>query len=408
MAKAQTLAEAVNALSPEHSLSTPEELREFFVERPSSPLAKLGFLLTTSNRPEKILFTGHRRCGKSSELAKLSLKLTERYFVVRYSVVDRLNFNDLTYVDVLLSLGLEVFRQAVAEKIGVAPELLDEFFRFLKETTYTTQSGSPASGEFGGEVNALVGKLFARLKLEDKTRREVRETIHPRLTELLEDISLLSASIQAKTGKRVLAIVEDLDKLDPETASTLFYGHGESLARPGLTVIYTFPTALRHHDNFGQIRLSFPSVYVLPNLKIWSRDNKPVDQGLALCREILVRRVEDRLFTPDALVALAQNSGGIPGMLILLARDACLEAMVEGKDMIDLPAATKSIQSVRREYQTRLTQESIGLLREVRQSKTIENTDTYRSLLHNMFVLEFWNDDIWYDVNPIVRPLLDR
>lgn len=131
--KATSLTDALNVLDPEHALRTDEELRDYFVARPMSPLEELSFLLKERAGPQKILFTGHRGSGKSTELAKLAQGLRDQFLPIQYSIKDRLNLYDLTYVDVILSLGLELSRTATDERIQVKPEVLSHVLEFAKE-----------------------------------------------------------------------------------------------------------------------------------------------------------------------------------------------------------------------------------------------------------------------------------
>lgn len=78
---ATDLRRALNILDPESPLRTEEELREYFVARPLSPLTNLCLLLEASDDPQKVLFSGHRGSGKSTELAKLSHELQDRFFI---------------------------------------------------------------------------------------------------------------------------------------------------------------------------------------------------------------------------------------------------------------------------------------------------------------------------------------
>lgn len=110
--KATDLRGALNILDPERPLRTDEELKDWFVARPDSPIDELRILLEDTNEPQTVLFTGHRGSGKTSELAKLGQQLGDEFFIVHYSVKSILNLFDLSYVDVVLSLGLQLIREA--------------------------------------------------------------------------------------------------------------------------------------------------------------------------------------------------------------------------------------------------------------------------------------------------------
>lgn len=403
---AKTLTEALNAMVPDRALTTPAELRDLYVSRPSSPLKRLELLLRESQDPQKVVFTGHRGSGKTTELAKLSHLLENHFFIVRYSVTDRLNLYDITYVDVLLALGLEMFDAAARRNLHLSAALYKQMLQFTKEVDTTIITGPPASGEVGGEINLLVAKINAKLKVEDQTRKQVREKVSPRLSTLLETVDQVARAVEAETGKRILALVEDFDKLDPATAKQLFYDHGSSLGSPGLSIIYTFPIALRHDNDFVQVSMSFPTIYVLPIYKTRTRAGDPDEEGIAKCEEILTRRTEAPLFGPSVTRTLAQACGGVPRLLIALARQASLEAMVNEKAKVEPSAVQAAIKNSRKSYEVLLSSSQLAALRNVHATKQIDNDEAHRQLLHNLSCLEYWNDDVWYDVHPVVEPLL--
>lgn len=405
--KAQDLRQALNILNPEAPLHTEEQLEGYFVTRPMSPLEDLSILLQDTTDPQKVLFTGHRGSGKSTELAKLTQGLRGQFFIIRYSIKSILNLFDLDYVDVVLSLGLELIREAIARQVQVNQEVLSHILDFTKEITKEVETGVKEQANVGAELNLYVVKLSSKLGAEDATRTIVREKVQTRLSDLLESVDLLSREIEKNRQQRVLAIVEDLDKTDLDTAKEIFYGHATSLLAPYMSVIYTFPTALRHDNDFMQIEMNFPNVYILPNLKARFRDGKPDEDGLARLRDILTKRVEENLFTPEALTALAELSSGIPRELIALARRACLETRKSKQSCIDEKSVEQAARSKRMDYQVLLTTDQLNLLKQVQQTKRVENDEEHQALLHNLSVLEYRNDiGVWYDVHPLIEPLL--
>jgi hypothetical protein len=408
MKKATSLSSALNVLDPERPLRTDDELRDYFVARPMSPLEELRILLKERAGPQKILFTGHRGSGKSTELAKLAQGLRDEFLPIQYSIKDRLNLFDLTYVDVVLSLGLELIRTATGQKVQVKDEVLTHVLEFAKEISKEVGVDVKSQAEVGAELNLVVTKLGSKLATEDVTRTTVREKVSHRLTDLLESIQFLSREILRVSGHRVLLIVEDLDKADLKTARELFYEHATALLEPAVSIIYTFPTALRHDNDFMQVRTNFPTTFVLPNLKTALENGERDETGAGKLREILTRRVDEGLFHPDALERLVELSSGIPRELVALAGLACLQARVSKQPRIEAAAVGQAADSRRREYQVLLSSTQVRLLREVQQTKRVENDGEHRALLHNLSVLEYRNRTVWYDVHPVIKPLLSE
>ena len=269
--KAQNLQEAVRNLNPQHSLSV-AELDKFYVQRAGSPVERIAISLGDAY-PQKFLFTGHRGNGKSTELAKLEAKLQDRFFVVRYALKNVLDLHDLTYIDVLLSLALQLAERVKGRvKLSKATrDILERLWSFGQDIEKQTETGVTRGGEAElglGEAVSTLMRLGVRIKTEYVTRQALREKVRPRISDLLEGLDILAQDVNDKTGKRVLCMVEDLDKIDLKEARTIFYDHGKSISAPELAVIYTFPVALNHSEDMMQILNFFSDNHVLPNFKL--------------------------------------------------------------------------------------------------------------------------------------------
>ena len=75
-----------------------------------------------------------------------------------------LNLFDLSYVDVVLSLGLQLFGEVTRRRIGIDPQVLDHVLRFTKEITHEVEMGTIAQGELGVESTPtfFVGGVMLR------------------------------------------------------------------------------------------------------------------------------------------------------------------------------------------------------------------------------------------------------
>ena len=103
---------------------------------------------------------------------------------------------------------------------------------------------------------------------------------------------------------------------------------------------------------------------------------------------------------------LTELSSGIPRELIALSRYATLEARKMGHPNITLEAVERAARRKRMDYEVLLTSKQLNLLRKIHETKNIENDEAHRALLHNLSALEYRNSRVWYDVHPLVEPLL--
>ena len=365
--------------------------------------------------PQKFLFTGHRGTGKSTELANFERLFDDDFFVIRYSVEQVLDLFDITYVDVLLSIALEMFKTAHEQNINFDRAELEKIWSFGKdieiEKDETRTRSAEASISLGG-IGAALGSLFdvsGRIGSESATRRAVREKVQYHISDLLAGIKMLAESIEKGTGNPVVCVVEDLDKADIKTARTIFYDYGKSIASPEIAIIYTFPAALQHSDDFTQITAYFSDSVNLPNFKVRDQQGK-LTEGMANLKQLLHARIVPELFDEDATERLIEVSGGIPRILLQLAKDAALEADIDEAKQVTITHVRAALKRERRNFQRMLNREQLERLKEIKRDKKIDQTPEYQVLLHNLSVLEYTDGveeaDVWYDINPLVADLL--
>lgn len=311
--KARTLQEAMKNLDPVHSLNV-DELDRYFVEREQTPVQEMAIALEDVQR-QKFLFTGHRGNGKSTELAKLEKHLADSFFVVRYALRNVLDLYDINYVDVLLSLAVQMTEKVQAESIKLAKATeatLERLWSFGKDIEQQIESGRTQGGEANIGIGGILGSVLnvgARISSEASTREAMRTKVTPRISDLFEGIDILARDVEQKTSKPLLCIVEDLDKIDPAKAEEIFYENGKSISDPEVAIIYTFPVALHHSNEFTQIANYFDFSYTLPNFKLENRD---------AIKSILLQRLEGNLLDSKAVDLLVDYSGGVPRSIIVL------------------------------------------------------------------------------------------
>ncbi len=402
---------AFNLLKPNKAIRTDEELRTLYVERPDSPLAELRDYLLDCDEPEKILFTGHMGSGKSSELSRLASEIKDRYFVLSFSAKSDLNLFDLNYLDLLLRLTLELIGLAGKEDLHLPKAVEELILSYVNEIIPGTGIESQTERKTSGELQATAGLLKAKIGIEKITRDKIRANATPKLNELFPVISAMAHGIREIKGKKILLVVEDLDKASIETSRMIFHEHATDLIQPDISIIYTFPIELRREDTFKQIKGYFNDTFVLPNIKCCNKDGRRNALGYAKLSEILTKRLPKEMIAPDALEELVEMSGGMPRDLIRMARRALTSAGSEKRDNRDQAVITKqhvesAVWAERRDFQLVLNDAKLELLRAVHVEKEIPDDPEHLELLQNMSVLEFRNREVWYDVHPVIKALL--
>ncbi|HJH28161.1 MAG TPA: hypothetical protein C5S51_00425 [Methanosarcinaceae archaeon] len=360
-----------------------------------------------TREPIKLLFTGHRGSGKTSTLNRLTSNLDDRFFVVDYNVLDLLDLNDITYVDVVFSILAKMLEKAQEDSIELGTSLNERAERWGNSIIKTITQNDSVDAKVGVNLPLVFINLLGRMKSETGTKTKIRTQIEPRVSELIGIINDTIAEIETNE-KQVLIIIDNLEKIDYEKAIDLFYVHATQLTQPLCKIIYTFPISLKSSEKFMQIKINFSDVIIHPNIKIHERDGSEYQKGIGFMKEIVSKRASTDLFEDDTLEYIIDMSGGVVREYIRIIRDSAIRALARGKTSISKDIAVEVVNSLKNIYKAQLSDKDYEVLQDVCRTKDIKRDEQLVGLLHNLSVLEYINADSWCDLNPIVRSILDE
>jgi len=408
--QAQNLREAFNAFDPTHPLRS-EFYQAFYVERPEGIHQLIEDLRADERTSTKWLFTGHRGSGKSTELIRLTEALQDRYFTVYFTVEDVLDMADVDYKDVILALGSRLYEKSKTQGVSLPREMLEDLTGWFSTTLKEVEGAIGAEAELEAKADFWFLKLLSKVKSESRTRQVVRRQFESNLSDLLTQVNEIVDAIAKKAKKPVLAVVDGLDKIwDLEKAKGVFYTGGINLLVPRCKAVYTVPLALFYTPEFRQVHVTFDGTFPLPNVKVQDRAGNPYEPGRAMLRDLIGRRMRPDLIADDARERLIELSGGVLRELIALTRDACSNARAQNHACIELVDVERAASQVRNLYRTVLTPQQLHALWQVHTSPIKQPADNAQAegLVHNLSLLGYANDDLWWDVHPVVLPLLEE
>lgn len=368
------------------------------------------------------LFTGHRGCGKTTELFRLKQKLeAKNFFVVYFDTEDALDISDLDYPDVLLAIAENLELQLRRDTgISLNDKLLQSVADWFAEVTTSEVVSNDNSvnqeTEIGVETSIFARLLFkvrGEIKNSSQRRTEIREQLGRRSSELIEKVNELIQDAQvrlSKQGKRgpvllvdglekvIYRILDDKTNLDSHTL--LFIHHGEQLRSPRCHLVYTYPINLMFDQNIGQI---FTQNTILPMVKIDEKDGSPCLIGRERLRKALAQRLHiESIFTEASLVdELINACGGHLRDFLRLVRYAFdLSDEKVGKDEVE-----RAINKLAIEYDYLVQPDDLPRLHAIHNEHQVPSDPQHALLLHNLLVLEYMNGQRWADVHPIVQRL---
>lgn len=389
--------------------------------------------ITWANSHTAQLFTGHRGCGKSTELLRLQSRLEEADFAVIYFEADDIiNLEDLVFSDIIVAIAQQVHNGLVQLGVDLGQDLLDDVAEWFAEKVLLFDSVKAAEASISGDLSVgtlpilspvaqLMARVTGQLRTGIESRKQVRQQIDPRVDELLTRINLLidrgRIELQKQGKQDLVVIVDNLDRIQfrpigddasgRNSHDTIYIDHGDQLCDLRCHMVYTVPIAMFYSPQSSILTGIFPDDLILSMIKVEERDGTPCMEGLAALREILAERIDlAQVFESEAVDLLCRMSGGHPRLLMTLVREACGYAQNRMPRPIDLNAAERAVMNLTRQYSRAIPEAHFPLLAQVAQSKQIRNDNDHRQMLHTLSILEYVNGgEPWHNLHPAVRKL---
>lgn len=380
------------------------------------------------------LVMGHTKCGKTTELNRAVRMLREHnYFTVMFDVEEQISGRTFEYTAVLLLMAGKVVAQLQEEGLAIEGDSAKKLAEFLISKEVTV--GGQISGDAAGKVEAkvapnllvrLLGEFGLGLELRGgyQRSRQITTRIEADTRGFIESVSGLVQDAHQQViqaGYKGLVIICDgCDKLNLTATDEngrnrdlqlqMFVDHASELQAVPCHVIYTVPISVQ--ANLGDIWEQSPEfvpaipVTQLPGInEIYSRE------GRVKLAEVVSRRlgqqdtsIEGLFQSASMLEPIIDASGGHISDLLLLIRDAVLEAQVESETMLTEKHVQIAVRRRLHEYTKLLESKYLEILVVIDQYKTASaNSDTYRELIFKRLVLEYiCGNEIRVDLHPLV------
>ncbi|VVB52244.1 AAA ATPase domain protein [uncultured archaeon] len=382
----------------------------FYVEREDKPLNKLKRALLREHRqPPKYFFSGHRGCGKSTELNILAAdnEINQKFFVIKYSVKDVCDVNNLSYIDVLFSLGAQLF-------IGYSDtgkELRPELIKALEDwKNNVVEQVREEIDSFEGSIEAGLKGFFisvlGKFRSEDNTTKTIRTKIEPRLSELIEQINLIVADIEGKEKKKVLILIDDMDKPNLDQAKKIFYDYNTAITQPSCSIVFTVPISIFFSQEFTAIR---ETRFFIPNVKLHYKDdkNRKSEKGFKLMSSFIFLRMKEDLIEPDACEYAIKMGAGVFRETARIMQISADNAIAKERSRIIKEDVVRAESEIRSDFKRMLSSKDYDILKRVCKNNEMYGIEEIGHLLHNLSILEYMNDETWCDIHPTLEKLIN-
>jgi hypothetical protein len=274
----------------------------------------------------------------------------------------------------------------------------------LKEFSATVEAGVEAKTGI-----PLLTSLFMRFTAAFKTNVTYKDALRRVVRNTYSQFAIAfntfireaeQCSSKAAVARRFLFVVDGTDKLRGEDRRRFFTEDHEQLLGIEAQVVYTAPLALKYEGNLVS---GIDADLFLPLIKIAEQDGSPVDAGLGVMREMLLRRAAEALFDGDETIdALVSSCGGHPRELLRLLKLCC---EFSAGTQITVAVVEQAIDALAAEYRRFLEPEDYAHLANIDLNPVhTGNDERTRKLLYNLALLEY-NDGAWRHSHPVVGRL---
>jgi hypothetical protein len=389
------------------------------------------------DRYAKIAFTGTRGGGKTTELLRLEHRVSHR-FTSLHVYTDASLYSDCGFAELFLWIVDELVQKFERDKMPLDARQVEQVARWFLEVS--VEQTDKVVSEITKEAEAKVeGKasvfwlslgLLARLKSQIKgstvRRKEIRGKLQQRASDLVARVNELlydAQGVLTKHGKPadLLIIVDNLDRLEPQVSSPLFFDHGEILKQPKAHFIYTVPNAIDLAPmNIGAV---FGDKFTLSTVKVRGQKGRAIKKGIDALEQLVAERMDvDAVFAkPRDVRKLAEMSGGSLRDLMRLLLSAQLLALADERETIESTHVKEAVDRLRLDYEKSLfpgwayypilarinrSKSELGESTDVADpEKAHQYCDVFSKLLFSSSVLAYNGEDVWYDVHPVIQEI---
>jgi len=371
-----------------------------------------------------ILFTGHRGCGKSTELRRIQHEWESQYRVIYLEADAELDILDAEYTDLYLVIIKKVADELSKLELKFDRKLLKNFESWFKEVTQETEEtveksvSLDASIEGGFEIpfiSKLLAKLLAQIKGSDKQKTTIRQTIQRDIARLKTDINLLLSDAFHKINKKysqyskgLLMVFDNLDRVPPHVGNHLFFDYAAQLQELNCTIIYTAPISVVYSEKNLSNAFDSPNIVSMVNIYEFNRNNCDLQcnqEGLEAIANLIEHRVDvDAVFEDrQLLLNLAKASGGHVRQLMQMTASSCLTAATSGNNKVTADDVIYAIKQEQFNFERIIPTDHYPELAQVCLEKDVRKDELGRTMMFNLSVFEYNGSSRWNYINPVIK-----
>ncbi|MEL6676456.1 MAG: hypothetical protein AAFR61_29880 [Bacteroidota bacterium] len=366
---------------------------------------KDGQFARRPNAFHKIIFSGHRGCGKTIELQRYTRQINtpEAYMAIYVNLEEETDILQFSSEDLFVLLISILLREL--DQRGI-PFERDDFEQISEEWVQESEVTKELEKAYGMEAEAGVSlgwKFWQFLGIEGKfkgifsqkniTTEVIRNKIRIDQKNLITKLNVALYNIEQvlayeNQGQGLIFVIDGLEKAHQAVYDQLFLLDPQLMMNLNAHVVACVPIRTFYEIQRKDLTGTFESVY-LPMIRL-SPKSKP------LLSDLIARRVSLELFEGEILDRIIDMSGGCPRQLLRLVHRSFIVGL--GKK-IDHVIADKTFQEQGLERWRTLTSEHKALI----EHGEFDDADSMvLDLLFSLNLLEYNGENPERKINPLL------
>jgi AAA ATPase domain len=353
----------------------------------------------------KLLVAGQRGMGKTTELRRLSGLLADSEFVAVF-----LQFGaqpSITHSGLIRAMAEALLLHPASKLDAKAFEHIEEWY-MKEELTRVVEESSGGEASLGG--NYVV--LGAKGKIAHKSSRKSKKTkkVIKDIRELMDRFNQMIQRVRKKSGKRVVFIVDDIDKVqDAPSIENTFIHSSHLIDKIDCPCLFTVPITYATSSYLRIAALPYNGIYRVPAVDLFNQQGQRNTDNFDFMRKVFSLRMPFNPIPQSLQDLVFERSGGVLIDAMRMLRCVCKRAILDPRLVIDEHVIEEEFQRLVDDYKfvfdkTALWQKLSAMCR-ASDKQIIMTDDALPDLLYKMIVIEYWDKQMWFDLHPAARAL---
>lgn len=362
---------------------------------------------------QQILYMGHSGSGKSTLLFQLENRLNGMYDVIRFSVQELLDINNMDLVDLLYVMYQQLLEkyEDQLENENLLNNVFTNWYSIVSNETQTNlQAELGLDGQIGVGIKSKIINLFSTLnssmRMGTIDKETVRTEVNKNITNYIKQFNQLVAECEKAAEKPILIMVEDLEKLTiTDNAKSIFVSKGVYFHDINCRMLLTAPIYLKYTFDYNDTILqNFSGSVMCPMIAVTNMDRSKFELGINTIKKIVYARINDNLIDDSVLEKVIMYSGGILRDLFTMLRDASLQAELDNRNKIlndDIEFAFLRLQEI---FECSLREKHLPFIKKIYnnpQGIISEANSDFMDLMRTRIIIEY-NGKQWRGIHPAV------